>query len=344
MSEKILFFSIDRLGDFLIRSSVIKKISENYKYNEIICSDINSKLISTQSYFNKIFIFDKKKKILNKIYFVKKFFLSKYDSVIVFDGKSFSNFLLLFIKANFKYTFIYKKTGTLNLVKFNFMKFLLNIFKIKYTILHSRDIIESDHEDHYPSKYKSLKKYYKNISDDTYYLEELGSELKLKNFSEYILIHFDEKMDKIKNIDTKLSQTLNQLSINTNKKIIISCFNYSSNFFLNLKFKIYNYKDLFNETKINEKIIIIKDTPLDYFYILIKNSFVNISAHAGFVTHTSFCLNKNCIDIISTDLKRWLNAWIQFQFNYFQIFMDTKGEKKDILDLFKDIEKKVNEL
>ena len=46
MNKKILFFSIDRLGDFLIRSNVIKKISENYNKNEIICSEKNYKLIS----------------------------------------------------------------------------------------------------------------------------------------------------------------------------------------------------------------------------------------------------------------------------------------------------------
>ena len=39
MNKKILFFSIDRLGDFLIRSNVIKKISENYNNSEIICSE-----------------------------------------------------------------------------------------------------------------------------------------------------------------------------------------------------------------------------------------------------------------------------------------------------------------
>lgn len=34
MKNKIIFFSIDRLGDFLIRSNVINKISKNYKFKE----------------------------------------------------------------------------------------------------------------------------------------------------------------------------------------------------------------------------------------------------------------------------------------------------------------------
>ena len=31
MNNKIIFLSIDRLGDYLIRSNVINKISKNYK-------------------------------------------------------------------------------------------------------------------------------------------------------------------------------------------------------------------------------------------------------------------------------------------------------------------------
>ena len=58
MKSKNLFFSIDRLGDYLIRSNVIKKVSENYDYNEIICSNINFKLIKNQNFFNNISIFD----------------------------------------------------------------------------------------------------------------------------------------------------------------------------------------------------------------------------------------------------------------------------------------------
>ena len=45
MKKKILFFSIDRLGDYLIRSNVMHSISKYYKFSEIICSEKNYKLI-----------------------------------------------------------------------------------------------------------------------------------------------------------------------------------------------------------------------------------------------------------------------------------------------------------
>ena len=109
MKSKNLFFSVDRLGDYLIRSNVIKKVSEYYDYNEIICSNINFKLIKNQNFFNKISIFDSNFSFFQKLRYVYHYSFKQYDSVIVFDGKNISNLLLLLIKAKFKFTFIYKK-------------------------------------------------------------------------------------------------------------------------------------------------------------------------------------------------------------------------------------------
>ena len=145
MKDKVLFFSIDRLGDYLIRSNVIKKISENYKNSEIIVSDTNSKLINTQNFFSKIIIFDRRNKNKNKIKFIINFFRKKYDSAICFDGKNISNIIFLIIKANFKHTFIYKKKGILNKIKFFIFFKILHLLNISYTILYSRDLIEKDY-------------------------------------------------------------------------------------------------------------------------------------------------------------------------------------------------------
>ena len=61
MNKKIIFFSIDRMGDYLIRSSVIKNISHNFEKVEIVGSDINSKLLTTQKFFNIVYTFNTKK-------------------------------------------------------------------------------------------------------------------------------------------------------------------------------------------------------------------------------------------------------------------------------------------
>ena len=116
MNKKIIFFSIDRMGDYLIRSSVIKNISHNFEKVEIVGSDINSKLLTTQKFFNIVYTFNTKNKFLEKIKFIKIFFFKSYDATIVFDGKNISNILLLLIRSNFKFTFLYRKKGILNLI------------------------------------------------------------------------------------------------------------------------------------------------------------------------------------------------------------------------------------
>ena len=74
MGKKIIFFSIDRLGDYLIKSNTIFEICKKFDHSEIICSDKNFNLIKTQGFFNKKFMFDTKKKTINKLKFITNFF------------------------------------------------------------------------------------------------------------------------------------------------------------------------------------------------------------------------------------------------------------------------------
>ena len=64
MEKKIIFFSIDRLGDYLIRSNTMYQISKKFDYSEIVCSDKNYNLVKTQSFFNKKISFNTKKNLL----------------------------------------------------------------------------------------------------------------------------------------------------------------------------------------------------------------------------------------------------------------------------------------
>ena len=211
MKNKIIFFSIDRLGDFLIRSNVINKISKNYKFKEIVCSEKNFKFIKTQKHFDKISLFNTNFNFINKISYLFKFFLLKYDSVIVFDGKSISNLLLFFIRAKFKFTFIYKNKGSLNKIFFIIKKLILRKLNIKFNVLFSRNYIELNNKDHYPTKYRQLKKYYKNIDNNTYYFNEKNIIKYKNNLKNYILIHLDEKFIDIKNIKKDLTSSIKYL-------------------------------------------------------------------------------------------------------------------------------------
>ena len=326
MKNKIIFFSIDRLGDYLIRSNVIDKISKNYKFKEIVCSEKNYKLIKTQENFNIINLFNTNNNFINKFIYFFKYFLAKYDSVIVFDGKGISNLLLFTIKAKFKFTFIYKKKGPLKNIFFIFKKIILRKFNIKFCVLYSKDYINSKYKDHYPTKYKVLKKYYKNIDNKTYYIDEKNIFNHANNLKNYILIHLDEKFTDIQDIEKDLTNSIKRLSKKTNKKIIITSFNNNHEYYKNLNIKKINFNALSNKKKLNDKIIVIENIPINDFYYFLKNSYINISCHSGFFIHTSLLLGKRSVDIINKNDEKWLNTWTPTTKNYRKIYKSNTDE------------------
>ena len=292
MKNKILFFSIDRLGDYLIRSNVIHSISKYYKSSDIVCSNINYKLISKQLFFDNVFLFDKSKKNKDKIKFIFNFFNKKYDAVISFDVKNISNILLFLIKANFKYVFIYKKYGFINNLKTKLYCLCLRIFGINYETLNNRKLIELSSLDHYPTKYRSLNKYYNNISDDTYYIENFELDYNVDIKDEFILIHLDEKFNDILDINDNFTKSLNLLSLKKNKKIILTSYKNNNNYYKNLQIKKIPYSTLEEINTYKDKIYILEDIPLLEFYYLIKKSNLNFSCHAGFFVHASLYNKK----------------------------------------------------
>ena len=341
MKNKVLFFSIDRLGDYFIRSNVIFNITKYYKTSEIICSNLNSKLINKQSFFDKIYVFDTSKKNINKIKYIINFFYKKYDSVICFDGKNISNILVFLIRANFKYVFIYKKYGFLNNLKTKLYCSLLNFLNIKYEILYNRKIIENVIIDHYPNKFKSLKKYYNNINDETYYLSnfELDKDINFNN--RYILIHLDEKFEDIKNINLEFSNALNMLAKNSNKKIILTSFKNDHKYYKNLSIKKIVFRNLDQINSIKEKIYSLEDVPLKEFNFLINKSDLNISCHGGFFVHSSLYNKKMTIDLINFSQKKWLSAWVTPCDNYKIMYKSDLTKKIDIRDIIKKLSNEI---
>ena len=138
MKNKVIFFSIDRLGDYLIRSNVIYNISKLYKISDIVVSEKNFKLVKTQNIFNKVILFNTSKKFFNKLKFILIFLFKKYDAAISFDGKNISNILLIIIRSKFKHIFNYKKKGLIKNIRFNlyckFLNLLNNFCKIFHLI------------------------------------------------------------------------------------------------------------------------------------------------------------------------------------------------------------------
>ena len=334
MNKKIIFFSIDRMGDYLIRSSVIKNISNNFEKVEIVGSDINSKLLTTQKFFNIVYTFNTKNKFLEKIKFIKIFFFKSYDATIVFDGKNISNILLLLIRSNFKFTFLYRKKGILNLIYLKMLTLIFKTFDIKYEILLSKDLIENNYFENYPIKYRKLNRYFSNINNNTYYLENNLLDTYDHLLNKFIIIHLDEKFTDIKEIDTEFESSLINFQKKLNKKIFLTTFNNSFDYYKKLKIKKINFKNLENKDLIDSRILIIENIPINYFHNLIKNSYANVSCHSGLFVHSSLALNKKTVDIMNKSQETWLNTWIDYKKDYIKIY---KSNTSKIFNAINDI-------
>ncbi len=337
MNKKIIFFSIDRLGDYLIRSNVIKKISDNFTNVEIITSEKNNKLITSQTFFTNVILFNTKNKVLNKLKFILLFFLKSYDTAIALDGKNISTLLLFFIKAKFKFTYVYKKKGLVNLIYLKFIIFFFNIFKIKYEFLNSRALIINNEGENYPKMYQKLKKYFNNIENKTYFLQETKITNYDELFEKFVIIHLDEKYQDIINIDINFDEHLKKFQKEIDKKVIITSFNNTFNYYKKIKLDKINFNNLNNDILYSSKILIIENMPLDHFQNLLKNSHTNISCHSGYFVHTSLALNKRTIDIINKTDEIWYNNWIDDYKNYKKVYKSILNKKIEINEILNNI-------
>jgi len=220
----------------------------------------------------------------------------------------------------------------------------LNVFNIKYETLNNRKFIELLSPDHYPTKYKSLKKYYNNINDNTYYLENFDLDYKVTIKEKFIIIHLDEKFNDIVNIDKDFTQSLKTLSSISSKKIILTSYKNKENYYKNINIKKIPFKKLDEINLQKEKIFILEDVPLIEFYYLIKRSDLNFSCHAGFFVHASLYNKKKTIDLISSEEESWLNSWITKEDNYQIMYKSNINKKYSILDILTKLNYEIKKL
>tara|TARA_E500000178_G_C17004473_1_gene747442 strand:- start:1398 stop:2048 length:651 start_codon:yes stop_codon:yes gene_type:complete len=211
------------------------------------------------------------------------------------------------------------------------------LLKIEYEIIYNRELIEDNNYESYPVKYKILNKYFSNLDNNTYYLEEsIFNDYDYLN-SKFILIHLDEKFNDIKNIDFGFEDVLINFQKTINRNIILSSFKNNYKYYKNLNFQkiSINYK---KDKKLQlPKISLIEDLPLANFQNLIKNSYLNISCHSGYFVHTSLTLNKKTIDIINKSDEIWLNTWIEKNNNYKIIYKSSINNDIDIKRIFNEL-------
>ena len=178
---------------------------------------------------------------------------------------------------------------------------------IKFTILNSRNIIENGNYDNYPLKYKKLKKFYKNINENIYYLEKSHKNIFSEFDNKFIVIHLDEKFNDIKNIDYEFKNFLIIFQKKINKKVYFISFNNNHKYYENLNIIKKDFKNINKDLLNQNNILVIENIPIMDFQTMLFHSNNNISCHSGYFVHTSLALGKNTIDIINEKMKYGYN-------------------------------------
>ena len=167
-----------------------------------------------------------------------------------------------------------------------------------------------------PKKIKKLSKQYKNIIN-----------------KKFILIHLDEKWLDINDINENLYENLVIFQKKIKRKILITSFRNSFDYFVNLKKRL--------KFKKNKNIELFEDSSLEIMERLIYHSKFSISCHSGFLVQISGANNSKIIDIINKKDLIWYSCWVPK--NTFHQFVFKSDDKRNfkIEKIFFDILKKI---
>tara|TARA_B100001057_G_scaffold352938_1_gene354687 strand:- start:319 stop:1347 length:1029 start_codon:yes stop_codon:yes gene_type:complete len=337
MIKRFIFFRNDRLGDFIILTSVIKKIKDKFKdaHITILSSNLNNKFVRKYKLIDRCLVYKKESSIFDKLKVLNEVLKYNYFASFAVDGKSFSNLCNFFLKSNYKYGIVYKfKILNFWLTKPNFIyRFFLFSKYETFTSKKNLNTIE-----HLPTKLAKLGNFLGlNIkSSDNYFFDVTKKNDKFfKSFynkkikSKYVLIHLDEKWNDIQNVNSNLFKCLLLLQKKIKKKLVITSFNNTNDYFFSFK-KSYN-KHMHN------KLLLIENANLFFFERLINYSIISISCHSGFLVQIAGTNKTNIIDIINKRDYKWYSCWKPKNTNHKFLFKSNFYKFFSVDDIFRKL-------
>ncbi len=337
--KRFIFFRVDRLGDFIIITNILKKIKKDFKNCSIsvVCSPLNYKLVKSYEIIDKVYVYDKNKSFLSKIKLIRKICNFDYYASFSTDGKTFSNICNSLINAKIKLGLIYRqKFMGFWLTKPNFI--YKHLFFNEYeTFTSKKDLLRIEH---LPSKLNKISNFLglNNKSTEKYFFKpSLLNEKSFKTLfnkkikKKYILFHLDEKWIDIKNIENELYENLIFIQKKLNLRVVLTSFNNNFTYFIKLKQKINSFKP--------KNIIILNNCNLFIFERLINYSQCSVSCHSGFVVQIAGCNSTKLFDLINKKDYIWYSCWKPK--NTFHKFLYKSGlyKKRSVNIIFKDIYK-----
>ena len=290
--KNILIFRTDRIGDFLVCSSIYSSIKRKNKNCsiDIVCSNSNFKYINSFNFFNNVYLYPKN--LTNKFLFYFK--LKKYDEILVLDGKKRSIYFSIFKKSKSK-------------IMYTPSKFIKNIFFFFFDCVFLIDYKKP--------KINLIKKSllflnYDFVDTDLNFLKKHENSNYLNYnipFNDYLIFNFDEKwfynnyIRTYCNIEPHYDEFIEFLKkISASNNVVITN-GYKQNYILD-RLKITVNTDFKNKVLIKDKINIFE------LQNLIKNSKCLISCH-GAPSHIASSYNIKLIDIIDNSEKDFFESY-----------------------------------
>ena len=350
--KNILIFRTDRLGDYIIHSRPIYELKKKIYDCKIIivCSILNSKILKNSNYIDEIIVYDKDFSVIKKINIFFKLFKLKYYGIFALDNKKFTLFCNIFLISKYKFGFAYqyqKKFLNYLFIYFKPNKIYRSLFFDKISYFSSRKYLNKTES--LCQKYLDIFNFFNlelTIYDNYIFETDLNAkkkfdELKLKfQINDYVLINFDEKwLDFINNND-ELLNNIKILQRKINKKIILTGYKNNFDYYNFLKNSISNFDLISNKNNIKENtdILLLDNLNINIFERFIKNSFMNISCHSGFVVQVCGANNGKIIDIIHERDQNWYKCWVPSMITYNVALKSTiKNGPNDINDIFNRI-------
>jgi ADP-heptose:LPS heptosyltransferase len=304
--NKILVFRTDRLGDFILSKSVLNNLIQAKKFSiDIVVSEKNYDYIKNFNSFNKIFIY--RKSFLKFIIEYKNILLTKYDYILIHDGKRRSHLISLFLKGK-KFSLIkYSKSQIyFSFIKiFGFSTYYNSENNLLYDNLQFLNLLINENN---------------KVKDDNFYFDYNFDKSFHLNTRKYCVFHLDEKW--FKNYYYKdftypdwtfkfFNQIVNILSKKFNLPILITTGNLEVDFINDLKDEYFTKKNenIFFHNEMKDNLILLKKLSFRQTeYILKVNSKFLISCEGG-ITHLSHNLKIKTFAFVQRERKNFYKHW-----------------------------------
>tara|TARA_B100000700_G_C14961924_1_gene816934 strand:+ start:304 stop:1305 length:1002 start_codon:yes stop_codon:yes gene_type:complete len=304
--KKILVFRTDRLGDFIISKSVLNDLIQTKKYIiDIVVSEKNYNYIKNFKSFNNIFTY--KKNFFKFFFDYQNLFFSKYDYILIHDGKRRSHLISFFLRGK-KYSLIKFSKSSLffSLIKiFNYSTF----YNSETNLLFNNLKFLNNHINK-TNNIKEIDFYFDYNFDKSFYLDD----------KKYCVFHLDEKW--FKNYYYKdftypdwnfefFNKIIEILSKKFNLPILITTGNLNVEFINNLinKFFIKKNDNIFFHNYLHENLILLKNLTFRQIEFVLKENCSFLVACEGGITHLSHNLSIDTFAFIQGNRGNFYRHW-----------------------------------